>query len=293
MNKEELIKEYLKKPFEIGDTVNYCITWAENQKVKVKGKKELQDSTINKQYKDTGKIAAIFKDKLLLKVATLSQGFPNFIIRDFNNNTIEVPIELCIQNTNHVGYNPVFAKEIRIQEYRQELESLLTKVYGFSQKFDEIKELNWNPIFETENGVVHYQRDFCWILQDKQLLIESIYNDISIGKFVFRKRGWDYAVKYKDDPLRQAGYNDVVDGKQRLNALVEFIENKFPDLNGYYYKDFSEKTKRRFKRFSNLTVAELPENTTDAEVKEIFLKINYSGVQMSMNHLNFVKSINL
>lgn len=293
MNKELLIEEYLKKEIEVGDVVNYNITWNVIEKQKIKGKKELQDVSVKKSYNGSGEVLEILENDFIIKNKYFSQGFPYFIERDFKNDTIKVPKIFCSLNTDEVGYNPKFEKSFRISESKQELASLFTKIYGYKNSKDEIRELNWNPIFNTEDGIIHYQRDFCWSLKDKQLLIESIYNDIPIGRFIFRKRGWEYAVKYKNDPIIQGAYYDIVDSKQRLNALQEFYENKYPDLNGFYYKDFSLKAQRTFLRFDNLIVAELPESTTDKQVKEVFLKTNYSGIQMSQDHLDFVKSIKI
>ena len=38
----------------------------------------------------------------------------------------------------------------------------------------------------------YYQRDFCWTIKDKQLLIDSIYNQINCGQILVRKRSWQH-----------------------------------------------------------------------------------------------------
>lgn len=293
MNKEKLIQEKLLKPFEIGDLVTYTENYTKSEMVKVKGKKDLQRVETDHIFKTSGVIKEILEDLLILHKDD-SQTIPyNLNIKqDYTKKEITVDKTKCLQNTILCGYNPDWKKEIRIQEYRQELSALLTKIYGF-KSHDFGRELNWNPVFETQTEPVYYQRDFCWTIQQNQLLIESIFNQIPIGRFIFRKRSWEYFEKYKDDPIRQGSHYEIVDGKQRLNAIKQFIENKYPTQDGYYYKDFSINAVRRFERYSNLVVAELYENTTDEEVKEIFLLTNFSGVQMSIEHLEFVKNIKL
>ena len=39
-------------------------------------------------------------------------------------------------------------------------------------------------------------------------------------------------------------FKDLVDGKQRLNAIVDFVQDKYTDSFGNYYSDLSEKYKQ-------------------------------------------------
>ena len=49
-----------------------------------------------------------------------------------------------------------------------------TKMNGFT-----VKETNWNPyVYNSDGEKEYYQRDFVWSLEDKQLLVESIYKGI-------------------------------------------------------------------------------------------------------------------
>lgn len=103
--------------------------------------------------------------------------------------------------------------------------------------------------FKTENGAIHvpsYQRkQGIWSNLAKEKLIDSIFKRVPIGQItVFEKNGGDI---------------DLVDGLQRLTALVEYQENKFmvsdsntgrvarPWMNKYY-KDLEPEFKRLFDR---------------------------------------------
>ena len=45
--------------------------------------------------------------------------------------------------------------------------------------------------------------------------------------------------------------------------------------------------------FQSVSYGEIGENATDKTVQVIFLNINFAGVQMSKEHIDFVKSIKL
>lgn len=75
-----------------------------------------------------------------------------------------------------------------------------------------------------------YQREYVWDDSDKEKLIDSIFENASIGTFVLCRR--DYGTYQK--------LYEVVDGKQRLTTIFDFMENKFP-YRGYYFRQLSLK----------------------------------------------------
>ena len=103
--------------------------------------------------------------------------------------------------------------------------------------------------FKSEHGAIHvpsYQRkQGIWSNLAKEKLIDSIFKKVPIGQItVFEKNGLDI---------------DLVDGLQRLTALMEYQENKFmvsdPKTGrlprpwmGKYYKDLEPELKRAFDR---------------------------------------------
>ena len=86
--------------------------------------------------------------------------------------------------------------------------------------------------------------------------------------------------------------DDIVDGKQRLDAIRGFVTNEYPDLHGNYFSDLSEYARRKFEDFTSFCYAELDEDATDADVIRTFLNVNFTGVKMSKEHIDFVKEIN-
>lgn len=123
-----------------------------------------------------------------------------------------------------------------------------------------------------------YQRDLVWELSDKELLIESIFHGRDIGKFVFCFLGYDSPKTY-----------EILDGKQRLSTIIEFVTDQFP-YKGVYYSDLS---RRDLNAFDNLLVgfAESNGSLTLKEKYECFLTLNTAGRPQSQEHLDYVKKL--
>jgi hypothetical protein len=101
------------------------------------------------------------------------------------------------------------------------------------------------------------------------------------------------SVESKSEQGEVGYFRDIVDGKQRLKAIWDFIHNVYPDSNGIYWKDFSDFGQNRFLGFSSLSYGEIGEEGTDQDVKDVFLGVNFKGVPMSAEHVDFVKDIQL
>lgn len=216
--------------------------------------------------------------------------------------SVVVPQSIIKEKNNFfIGENPMKKVMPEINYYNVDIWQLLSRA-GYDLDGEKMKDridseenfFTWNPFLLDKNGVkVYYQRGFVWSLEEKQLLIESIYNEVSIGTFIFRYRGWKEGENLKKLGHLDFGRYEIVDGKQRLNAILSFIRGDFPDFEGRYFGDFSERAKRDFSSYRRLSYGELAENTPDNQVKVVFLNINHAGVPMSKEHLNFIKSINI
>jgi hypothetical protein len=67
-----------------------------------------------------------------------------------------------------------------------------------------------------------YQRKLVWTLVEKQRLVESILKKYPIPAILIAERD-------------QSGTFEIIDGLQRLHAIVSFIETKFPTLDDKYF----------------------------------------------------------
>lgn len=152
-------------------------------------------------------------------------------------------------------------KDIRMHFMQQTIGSLFNKVYSFGVDF--------NP---------EYQRDFVWSLEDKQELIDSIFNNVEIGKFVFIHLGYsgDYAY-------------EILDGKQRLRALLDFYEDRF-QYKGKYFSDLSLREQDFLEDYS-ISVAEASEQLTREQKLRYFLMLNRTGHVMAKEQLDKVENM--
>lgn len=204
------------------------------------------------------------------------------------------------RNNNPKGVNP-----LDIDTWRKNCRVKLTSVGSLIMMMTESRcrskdnmdkipgELNFNPyVIEPSTGEKrYYQRPYCWSLEDEQLFIESIYNELDCGKIVLRTNVISDVLDAFIKGDKEVCYYDVVDGKQRLHTLYRFINDEFPDSHGNYYSDFSDVAKRLFKSRSCITLMEMDEGCTDADVLKVFLNVNFSGKPMSKEHIKFVQDI--
>lgn len=130
------------------------------------------------------------------------------------------------------------------------------------------------------NDSPDYQRGLVWELEDKQLLIDSIFKGIEIGKFVF------ISLDFTDS---HSPIYEILDGKQRLNAIIEFIEDRF-SYKGFCFSQLQDEDRRYFMRYL-ATVGESRGELTDKEKYEYFLRLNTRGKEQSLEHLKYVKSL--
>lgn len=277
--KDKLLEEYLKEPIKIGDSIKF------------QGE---GNGSKNKELWATGKVIEIDGD-----IVTFDAGYSR------SSGIHKRHISEIKKDTYYIGCNPFPEKpwnsSMRIVAFA--LDSILHTV-GFerrksvfsTEKFGEVivQELNWNPfIIDSKTGnEIRYQRDFVWTLENKQLLIDSIYNSIDIGKIVVRKRGYKW-VERRVKEGKEACFKDIVDGKQRLNAILEFIQDEFTDSKGFYFSDLSDKAKNSFFNFSSIGYGEIGEEATDQDVLDVFLGVNFTGVPMSKEHIEYVQSIKI
>lgn len=155
-------------------------------------------------------------------------------------------------------------QDVRLDYYNSTIEGLILKQYNFGIDFDP-----------------DYQRGYVWDQKDKELLLDSIFKNIDIGKFVlihlfdseWMKRGLGY---------------EILDGKQRLSTLIEFYENKL-SYKGKYYNDLSRMDKRTFNDHQ-IAVAEVRE-TDKKTVLKYFLMLNKTGKSMDESHLTEVEKM--
>lgn len=155
-------------------------------------------------------------------------------------------------------------RDIKLSFSPYTIEGVLTRYYHFGVDMDP-----------------YYQRGYVWEQEDKELLIDSIFSNIRIGELVFAKR--DYETCQSSGCLYE-----ILDGKQRLDALRGYYENRYP-YHGYYFNDLGARDRHVFLE-RTIPVADLirPDEET---ILRCFLMLNRTGKRMDAAHLSSVEAM--
>lgn len=152
---------------------------------------------------------------------------------------------------------------LRLNFMQQDIRSLIHKNFVYWG-------LDMNP---------RYQRDIVWTHEQKTELLDSIFNGLDIGKFVFIRL--PYGKEY--------GY-EILDGKQRLTTILEFYNDEWT-YKGYYFSELSPMLRYKFEGLS-ISVAEMGDDiATEKNVLEYFIKLNKTGTPMDRSHLEKVEKM--
>jgi hypothetical protein len=123
-----------------------------------------------------------------------------------------------------------------------------------------------------------YQRGYVWTLEDKQRLVKSIFNRADIGKFVLMQH------PYPENRL------EVIDGKQRLNAIRDFVEGRF-EYEGKTWFQLSHQDKRSFYDIMVQICQLEAERIKKSDVLWLFLSVNAAGVPQTEEHIAKVRDL--
>lgn len=151
-------------------------------------------------------------------------------------------------------------KDIQIDFSNMMVDSAISCFYSFG--------IDMNP---------SYQRDYVWSVDDQVALIDSIFNNRNIGSYILCHNGYDKDLSY-----------EILDGKQRLKALIDFFEDKFR-YNGKLFSELSNIDRNHFENFhfSRATIKDADES----QKIKIFIHVNTTGKHMSQEHLEKVKGM--
>lgn len=202
----------------------------------------------------------------------------------------------CIQKkcTYTIGAYPFIDSNDRVRSVAFTLESIINSI-TMERDYDiggiPINSVSWNPYVYSDDGSKnYYQRGFVWTLENKQNLIESIYNHVDCGKVLIRKLTWDELEYRQNKGETELAFREIVDGKQRLHTIIEFINDEFPDKFGNYFSDLSNLAQHKFLDHQLIGYSEM-ENISDKDILAQFLKMNFEGVPQSTAHLDYVRSL--
>ncbi len=121
-----------------------------------------------------------------------------------------------------------------------------------------------------------FQRHSVWTPAGRTFLIDTILNELPIPKIYLRT---------KIDPHTQTSIREIVDGQQRVRAIVDFADSKLKLTNrsekfhGKQYEDLTDEEKERFLGY--IITAEQLLNATDDDVIDVFARLNSYTVALN------------
>ena len=133
-----------------------------------------------------------------------------------------------------------------------------------------------------------YQRDFVWTKEQKQLYIKNLFE----GNASIKPTFVEYSETQEDGTRKRVA--EVLDGKQRIKALIDFYNNEF-SVEGLYYKDLHYRDQFFFERL-NVVYTRIMNREGRKDLKletkiQLFLEINMLGTRMSDEDLKKAQSL--
>lgn len=144
--------------------------------------------------------------------------------------------------------------------------------------------ISWNNNNELVLKPV-YQRNKVWNESAKSYLIDSVMRNYPIPPIFIREK-----LNLKE----RKTVREVVDGQQRISALIDFYENKFPikksqnkDLGGLFFNDLSEEAQERFLTYK-IIIEKITEKD-DSLVFDMFARLNSNSIPLNKQELRNAK----
>lgn len=146
-------------------------------------------------------------------------------------------------------------------------------IYDWYKRKDKI---DFNPLYQRVSGL--------WDTAGKQLFIDSLINEFDVPKFYV----------HRASELESRYQYAIIDGKQRLQSIFEFIDNKFSlardfilyndetiDLSNKTYDEIGEIYPKIIQKFDQY-ILDVVQIITDDEdlIRELFLRLN-EGVKLN------------
>lgn len=130
-----------------------------------------------------------------------------------------------------------------------------------------------------------YQRKSVWSPTDRRFFIDTIMNGYPAPPVFLHKT---------TDEQGRPTYH-VVDGKQRLQAIIDFTENKIPipddfsdnNLQNKRWKDLGAEERRRF--WDYIVVVEMLPDVNESTIRNIFDRINRNARKLTPQELRHAK----
>ena len=202
-----------------------------------------------------------------------------YIIPDNYNPLLDNPIPLYMaSHTKRDEHSDVsifkIAKEDTINDHITK--DVITSDIRFLIKYISENQLDLNP---------PYQRDYVWTIEQKQSFVKALIQGQTTIKPTYL---------YNNCSVNEPMY-EVLDGKQRINAVLSYMKHEF-SINGLYYRDLSAVDARKFLKipveYTRIKYFHPQHGHITMPLRnkiELFLQINEYGQRMSDKDLEKAK----
>ena len=126
-----------------------------------------------------------------------------------------------------------------------------------------------------------YQRNSVWNEKAKSYLMDTIIRGLPIPPIFMRQ---------KIDVTSKKTYREIIDGQQRLRAITEYIQNKFPIskthnelYGGKYYDDLDEEIKEQILEYD--IFVEVINEKEDPVIYDMFARLNTNNCVLNRQEL--------
>jgi len=143
--------------------------------------------------------------------------------------------------------------------------------------------LDFNGWRETQSLVIApgFQRRSVWGRAAKAYLIDTILRGLPVPPIYLR-------VRQSEDKTRTI--REVIDGQQRISAVLDYVDGRFALSSSlpaaYAGKEFGQLTETQRDAIRNYSfLCEVFQSVSDAEVLEIFARLNTFSVQLNAQEL--------
>ena len=217
----------------------------------------------------------------------MEKAYPDMQERDINSDAIEEKEDETLQLAENTTIEQD-QKETVVNEFEEkrtllEKTKIVRQTWSISETYQKIKDKKL--ILDPD-----YQRRVIWSNDKKTAFIESLYMGIMIPPI--------YVVEIPSEDILEETRYEVVDGKQRLTSIMDFIKGtlKLNERNLEYYADiFGGKTFAEIREISAEKTSEMLSSILDIYVitanspeftkYDIFARLNRGAEKLKVNEI--------